>query len=70
MTFHRRLTDAERAGRALAHPLILLMSDRTIAALSEIATSGSPLTAAERRLQHDVLAVLDAGEILLSRRTA
>ena len=70
MTFHAPLTDRERAGRALAHPLILQLTEPTVSTLASIATGDAPATAAERRLLQQVLAVIDAAEVAISRRAA
>jgi hypothetical protein len=56
------------AGAALAHPLALQLTGSTVSALAEIASSGEPLAASQRRLLHGVLALLDAAEIAASRR--
>jgi hypothetical protein len=70
MAFHAPLSDRERAGRALAHPLILLMSEPAVRALADIATGTVPPTPAERRLLRQTLAAIDAAEVMVSRRAA
>jgi hypothetical protein len=64
------ISDAERAGRALAHPFVLLLPRQAVAALSDIATSVAPATTAERRLLGEVLRAIDAAEVAISRRAA
>jgi hypothetical protein len=61
-------TDAERAGRALAHPFALLLPEPAVVALSDIATSVAPATTAERRLLGEVLRAIDLAEVEISRR--
>jgi hypothetical protein len=70
MIFHRPLSDAERAGRALGHPFALLLPEPAVAALSNIATGTTPATTAERRLLGAVLRAIDRAELAISRRAA
>jgi hypothetical protein len=67
---HVPLTDAERAGHALAHPLSLQLTEPAVAALADIATRDTPATAPERHLLRQALAAIDAAEIQISRRAA
>jgi hypothetical protein len=69
MLLHTPLTDAERAGRALRHPLALILSDRTVAALAEISTR-PVATPEERRLLRQVWHAIDAAELALGREVA
>ena len=70
MPFPSHLTDAEHAGRALAHPFALLLPKQAIAALSDIATGTTPATTAERHLLGEILHAIDAAEVAISRRAA
>ena len=70
MTYHSPLTDAERAGRALAHPLTLQLTEPIVSALASIATRDAPASPAERRLLRRTLAAIDAAEVLVSGRAA
>jgi hypothetical protein len=70
MTFHRPLTtDAERAGRALAHSFALLLPEPAVRVLANIAAGTTPTTA-ERRLLGEVLRAIDVAEVTISRRAA
>jgi hypothetical protein len=64
------LSDAERAGRALAHPFGLLLPKQAVATLSDMATGVAPATSAERRLLVEVLRAIDLAEVEISRRAA
>jgi hypothetical protein len=70
MTFHAPLTDWEHAGRALGHPLVLLLSEPAVRVLADIATGTTPATTAERRLLGEILRAIDAAELTISRRAA
>ena len=67
----RPLTDAQRAGGILAHPLMLILGDASVEALASIATGEAPVsTTAECAFLREALAVIDAAEIHISRRAA
>jgi hypothetical protein len=70
MTFQRPVTDAENAGRALAHSFVLLLPEPAVRALSDIATGTKSATTAERRLLGEILRAIDAVELTISRRAA
>jgi hypothetical protein len=45
-----------------------MLSEQAVTALHDIANSGRPLTAEQRRLLRDALIVVELAEVLISRR--